>query len=146
MFALALICLIIFFVVETQPKKISSMLDLSEFKDLPAELRAMIRSSMPKPAVIKKQWATMTPQQKQMVQNQLSAQFPKQGAPPPPAPSQVIKPPPPSGLKPGFLLADGVDKSKKKHAKDKKEDKIVTLSDIGTSEDDVPLDGGSDDT
>jgi len=118
------------------------MLDLNEFKDLPAELRAMIRASMPKPAVIKKQWATMTPQQKQMVQNQLSAQFPKQGAPPP-APSRVIKAP---GLKPGFLLPDGVDKSKKKNTKDKKEDKIVTLGDIGTSEDDIPLDGGSDNT
>lgn len=140
-FALALICLIVFFVMETRPKKTFSMLDLAEFKDLPHELRAMIRSSMPKPSVLKKQWLSMTPQQKQMVQRQLASQFPQPGPPPPPAPSQVIKPAPsqvikPSGLKPGFLLSDSVNKGKKKDAKNKKEDEIVTLSDIGASEED----------
>ena len=151
-FALSLICLIIFFVVEAHPTKSISMLDLTEFKDLPAELRVMIRASLPKPSLIKKQWATMTPQQKQMVQHQLSSQIPKPGPPPPPAPSQVIKPPAPvkapapvpSGMKSGFLLPNGVNKSKKKNTKDKKEDEIVTLSDIGASEDDVPLDVGDD--
>lgn len=145
-FALALICLIVFFVMETRPKKTLSMLDLAEFKDLPPELRAMIRSSMPKPAMLKKQWLSMTPQQKQMVQRQLASQFPQPqppGPPPPPAPSKVIKP---SGLKPGFLLSDSVNKSKKKNTKNKKEDEIVTLSDVGASEEDdvVPL-GDADD-
>ena len=146
--ALALIALMVFFIVESRPqKKTLSMLDLAEFKDLPGELRAMVKSAMPNGAQLKKHWAHMTPQQKQMVMQQISAQMPQAQQPQqdnrPPAPSMVVKPdapkeeptPPPLGLKPGFLLSDSVNKSKKKNTKDKKHDKVITFSDIGASED-----------
>ena len=157
--ALALVCLLAFFIIETRPKKTLSMLDLAEFKDLPGELRAIVKSIMPNPAVLKKQWAHMTPQQKQMVIQQLTSQIPRGPQQPqqdnrPPAPSYVIKhepkteisevepepePEPESGLKPGFLLTNSVDKSQKKNAKNKKKDKIVTFSDIGSTEDEEPI-------
>ena len=159
-FALALVCVLVFFVMETRPKKPMSMLDLAEFKELPTELRSMIRSIMPSPKTLKRQWASMTPQQKNMVLQSVAHQIPRPQPPPPPrppAPSVVIKPStessvlpvpaeipeepvevpeePPSGLKSGFLLSKSVDKRHKKNTKDKKEDKIVTLSDVGASED-----------
>ena len=154
--ALALIALMVFFIVESRPqKKTLSMLDLAEFKDLPGELRAMIRSVMPNGAQLKKHWAHMTPQQKQMVMQQIASQLPQQPQQPqqdnrPPAPSVVIKPEtpkeepkgqeaPPLGLKSGFLLSDGVNKSKKKKTKNKKHDEVVTLSDVGASEDEEPV-------
>lgn len=148
--ALALIALMVFFIVESRPqKKTLSMLDLAEFKDLPGELRAMIRSVMPNGAQLKKHWVHMTPQQKQMVMQQISAQMPQQPQQDnrPPAPSMVIKPEPPAvqepetprGIKPGFLLSDGVNKSKKKNTKNKKHDEVVTLSDVGASEDEEPI-------
>jgi len=147
--ALALIALIVFFIVESRPqKKTLSMLDLAEFKDLPGELRAMIRSMMPNGAHLKKHWGHMTPQQKQMVMQQISAQMPQQPQRDnrPPAPSVVIKPKTPKvqeaeprGLKPGFLLSDGVNKGKKKNTKNKKHDEVVTLSDVGASEDEEPV-------
>jgi hypothetical protein len=139
--ALALIALIVFFIVESRPqKKTLSMLDLAEFKDLPGELRAMIRSVMPNGAQLKKHWAHMTPQQKQMVMQQIASHMPQkpQQDTRPPAPSVVVKPEPreePKGLKPGFLLANSVDKGKKKNTKNKKHDEVVTLSDVGASED-----------
>jgi len=143
--ALAFICLIVFFITESRhQKKTLSMLDLAEFRDLPSELRAMIKSVMPNGTQLKKHWAHMTPQQKQMIMQQLSAQVPRaphvhQEDNRPPAPSFVIKPDPPTvppkGLKPGFLLSDGVDKSKKKDTKHKKHDKVIALSDVGASED-----------
>jgi hypothetical protein len=154
--ALALIALMVFFIVESRPqKKTLSMLDLAEFKDLPGELRAMIRSVMPNGAQLKKHWAHMTPQQKQMVMQQIAAQVapqPLQDDKRPPAPSVVVKPETPKiqetpidkgteslGLKPGFLLSDGVNKSKKKNTKNKKHDEVVTLSDVGASEDEEPV-------
>jgi hypothetical protein len=154
--ALALIALMVFFIVESRPqKKTLSMLDLAEFKDLPGELRTMIRSVMPNGAHLKKHWGHMTPQQKQMVMQQISAQMPQQQQRDnrPPAPSVVIKPEiqekprglkpeiqeKPRGLKPGFLLSDGVDKSKKKNTKNKKHNEVVTLSDVGASEDEEPV-------
>jgi len=139
--ALALIALMVFFIVESRPqKKTLSMLDLAEFKDLPGELRAMIRSVMPNGAQLKKHWSHMTPQQKQMVMQQISSQMPQkpQVDNRPPAPSVVIKPEiqeKPIGLKPGFLLSNSVDKSKKKNTKNKKHDEVITLSDVGASED-----------
>jgi hypothetical protein len=140
--ALALIALMVFFIVESRPqKKTLSMLDLAEFKDLPGELRAMVKSAMPNGAQLKKHWAHMTPEQKQMVMQQISAQMPQkpQQDNRPPAPSVVFKPDAPKeeplGLKPGFLLSDSVNKSKKKNTKDKKHDKVITFSDIGASED-----------
>jgi hypothetical protein len=145
--ALALIALMVFFIVESRPqKKTLSMLDLAEFKDLPGELRAMIRSVMPNGAQLKKHWVHMTPQQKQMVMQQIAAQVapnPMQDDDNrPPAPSVVVKPEPkeePLGLKSGFLLSDGVNKSKKKNTKNKKHDEVVTLSDVGASEDEEPV-------
>ena len=148
--ALALIALMVFFIVESRPqKKTLSMLDLAEFRDLPGELRAMVKSAMPNGAQLKKHWAHMTPEQKQMVMQQISAQMPQkpQQDNRPPAPSMVVKPdapkeeptPPPLGLKPGFLLSDSVNKSKKKNTKDKKHDKVITFSDIGASEDEEPV-------
>ena len=146
--ALALIALMMFFIIESRPqKKTLSMLDLAEFKDLPGELRAMIKSVMPNGAQLKKHWAHMSPQQKQMVMQQLSVQMPK--APHqdnrPPAPSFVVKPEPlaepetPKGIKPGFLLSDGVNKGKKKDTKNKKHDKVIALGDVGASEDEEPV-------
>ena len=150
--ALALIALMVFFIVESHPqKKTLSMLDLAEFKDLPGEIRAMIKSALPNSSVLKKQWAQMTREQRHMVMQQISQVLPK--APQPdnrlPAPSVVIKHEPKEepkgqvteslGLKPGFLLSDGVNKSKKKNAKDKKHDEVVTLSDVGASEDEEPV-------
>ena len=144
--ALALIALMVFFIVESRPqKKTLSMLDLAEFKDLPGELRAMVRSMMPNGAQLKKQWANMTPQQKQMVMQQIASQLPQQPQQDnrPPAPSVVVKPETmkeePKGLKSGFLLSDGVNKSKKKNTKNKKHDEVVTLSDVGASEDEEPV-------
>ena len=153
--ALALIALMVFFVVESRPqKKTLSMLDLAEFKDLPGELRAMVKSAMPNGAQLKKHWAHMTPEQKQMVMQQISAQMPQkpQQDNRPPAPSMVVKPETQKiqetpigqgteslGLKPGFLLSDGVNKSKKKNTKNKKHDEVVTLSDVGASEDEEPV-------
>jgi hypothetical protein len=156
--ALALVCLLAFFVIETRPKKTLSMLDLAEFKDLPSELRTIVKTMMPNPSVLKKQWTHMTPQQKQMLVQQLTNQIPHgpQQDNRPPAPSYVIKhtesyseddEPPPSrenevpksGLKPGFLLTNSVDKSQKKNAKNKKKDKVVTFSDIGSTEDEEPI-------
>jgi hypothetical protein len=146
--ALALIALMVFFIVESRPqRKTLSMLDLAEFKDLPGELRAMIRSAMPNGAQLKKHWAHMTPEQKQMVMQQISSQLPQQPQQDnrPPAPSMVVKPEPKIqeveslGLKSGFLLSDGVNKSKKKNTKNKKHDEVVTLSDVGASEDEEPV-------
>ena len=147
--ALALIALMVFFIVESRPqKKTISMLDLAEFKDLPGELRAMIRSVMPNGAQLKKHWAHMTPQQKQMVMQQIASQLPQQPQQDnrPPAPSVVVKPEAKieevqetPGLKPGFLLSDRVNKGKKKNTKNKKHDEVVTLSDVGASEDEEPV-------
>ena len=147
--ALALIALMVFFIVESRPqKKTLSMLDLAEFKDLPGELRAMVRSMMPNGTQLKKQWANMTPQQKQMVMQQIASQMPRQPQPPqednrPPAPSVVIKPETSKtkepGIKPGFLLSHGVNKGKKKNTKNEKHDEVVTLSNIGASEDEEPV-------
>ena len=144
--ALALIALMVFFIVESRPqKKTLSMLDLAEFKDLPGELRAMVRSIIPNGTQLKKQWANMTPQQKQMVMQQIASQMPRQPQAPqednrPPAPSVVIKPETPkTGIKPGFLLSHGVNKGKKKNTKNEKHDEVVTLSNIGASEDEEPV-------
>jgi hypothetical protein len=145
--ALAFVCLLVFFIIETRPKKTISMLDLAEFKDLPGELRAIVKSMMPNGTTLKKQWATMSPQQKQMVIQQLANQMPRTPQPDnrPPAPSVIVKHAPEekkaepssteSGLKPGFLLSDSIDKGQKKNPKNKKKDKVVTFGDIGTTED-----------
>jgi hypothetical protein len=141
--ALALIALMVFFIVESRPqKKTLSMLDLAEFKDLPGEIRAMIKAALPNSSVLKKHWAHMPREQRQIVMQQIAQALPRAPQPDnrPPAPSVVVKhepkeEAPPLGLKPGFLLSNGVNKSKKKNTKDKKHDEVVTLSDVGASED-----------
>lgn len=143
--ALALIALMVFFIVESRPqKKTLSMLDLAEFKDLPGEIRAMIKTALPNSAVLKKHWAHMPREQRQIVIQQIAQALPRAPQPDnrPPAPSVVVKHDTPLGqgteslgLKPGFLLSNGVNKSKKKNTKDKKHDEVVTLSDVGASED-----------
>jgi hypothetical protein len=168
--ALALICLLTFFIVESWPKSTLSFMDLQEFKDLPTELRTVVRNMLPNSAVLKKQWATMNPQQKQAVIQQITSTIPG-GQPPnnaPQAPSSFVKHVPApvieevpevieevpevieevpevieevprrKGMKVGFLLPDRVDKGKKKTTKNKKENKVVTLSDVGASD----ADGG----
>ena len=127
--ALALIALMVFFIVESRPqKKTLSILDLAEFKDLPAEIRAMIRTALPNSSLLKKHWAHMSRDQRNAVIHQISAALPRapQADNRPPAPSVVIKPETPSkiqeapsrGIKPGFLLSNSVNKSKKKNTKD----------------------------
>ena len=149
--ALAFVCLLAFFITETRPKKAISMLDLAEFKDLPGELRAIIKSMMPNGTTLKKHWTHMSPQQKQMVIQQLTNQMPRAPQPDnrPPAPSVLVKHEPEpveepsstteSGLKPGFLLSDSIDKGQKKNPKNKKKDKVVTFSDVGTAEDEESI-------
>ena len=141
--ALALIALMVFFIVESRPqKKTLSILDLAEFKDLPSEIRAVIRTALPNSSVLKKHWAHMSRDQRNAVIHQISAALPRAHQPDnrPPAPSVVIKPETHSkGLKPGFLLPNSVNKSKKKNAKDKKHDEVITLSDVGASEDEEPV-------
>jgi hypothetical protein len=172
--ALALICLLTFFIVESWPKSTISFMDLHEFRDLPAELRTVVRNMLPNSTVLKKQWATMNTNQKQAVIQQITSTIP--GGQPqnnhPQAPSSFVKHVPPKapevpevieevpevpevieevpevpevieevpetprrkGMKAGFLLSDRVDKGKKKATKNKKEDKVVTLSDVGASD------------
>ncbi len=169
-FALALVSLIIVFVFlsyeQYQPQ--ISMLDLKEFKGLPVELRGMIRRMMPDPDVMKTQWASMSPQQKQMaLQHMLHQHQPRPAGPPAPATKikwdldnsveldnsaednsveldKSVEDNPiqeePKGLKSGFLLPNTVDKRKKKDSKDKKHNKVVTFSDVGASEGEAPAD------
>jgi hypothetical protein len=171
--ALALICLLTFFIVESWPKNSMSFMDLQEFKELPTELRAVVRNMLPNSAVLKKQWATMSPQQRQAVIQQIMASIPSVQQQPqnvPKAPSSFVKhvpkpvpevvvpdeqvieevpevvpeevvpekvpeeTPKKKGMKAGFLLSERVDKGKKKASKNKKENQVITLSDVGASD------------
>lgn len=158
--ALAL-CMLVLLVFSLNKPRPQSMMDLSEFKNLPFELRAAIRRMLPDPAVIRQRWASMTPDQKQMVVQQISGVIP-QPRPPHPVqmpepvpepvvetePEPVVEPEPEPGpvvdtvpepvveappLKKGFLLGD----AKKKNTKDKKKNKEVTLGSVASS----PTDG-----
>ena len=174
--ALALVCLLSFFVIESWPKATISFMDLYEFKELPTEVRTLVRSLLPNSSMLKKQWGNMNQQQKQAVIQQIASQIPggsiHQPQNTPKAPSTFVKiqkplPPTPSpvfevedenkskknkkeasdsevpevedkipqkGLKSGFLLPKGVNKSQKKAPNNKKEDEVITLSDIGASD------------
>jgi outer membrane biosynthesis protein TonB len=129
--ALAL-CMIILLVTTLIKPAPSSMLDLAEFKTLPVELRTILRRVLPDPLVIRQRWSTMTPDQKQMVVQQISGMIPQPRPPvpvprPEPVPEPVPEPAPePEGLKKGFLLGD----AKKKNPKDKKKNKVVTLGSV----------------
>jgi hypothetical protein len=154
--ALAL-CMLVLLVFSLNKPRPQSMMDMAEFKHLPSELRAAIRRMLPDPAVIRQRWASMTPDQKQMVIQQVSGVIPQ---PRPPQPVQMPEPtlepepepvpvietvPEPvaeaSPLKKGFLLGD----AKKKNTKDKKKNKEVTLGSVAP-EDNASSDGflGSD--
>jgi len=136
--ALALVCLLSFFIIESWPKNTMSFMDLQEFKDLPVEIRTAVKNILPNSAHLKKQWATMDSQQKQMVLRQITTLVPG----PPKAPSTFIKnTPSESGMKPGFLLPKRVNKREKKAPKDEKEDEVITLGDIGSSDAEVELSG-----
>jgi hypothetical protein len=136
--ALALVCLLSFFIIESLPKTVVSFMDLQEIKDLPVEIKTAIKNILPNSSQLKKHWATMNSQQKQMVIQQITSQLPG----PPKAPSSFIKnAPSESGLKPGFLLPKRVNKGEKKAPKDEKEDEVITLGDIGSSDAEVELSG-----
>ena len=111
-----------------------SFMELSEFKDLPYELRNVVRKMLPDPQVIRQQWKNFTAEQKRMAIQQISQVMPQ---PPPPPP-----PPPPKGLKRGFL--NPIHKNKKKNTENKKEDEVGTLAVVGTPEVDDGLNASSD--
>lgn len=104
-----------------------SFMELSEFKDLPYELRNVVRKMLPDPQVIRKQWKSFTTEQKRMAIDQISQVMPQ---PPPPPPQQ--QPAPSKGLKRGFL--NPIHKNKKKNTENKKEDEVGALAVVGTPE------------
>jgi outer membrane biosynthesis protein TonB len=142
-------CMVILLVFSMNKPAPISMMDLADFKTLPLELRSALRRMLPNPAVIRQRWATMTPGQKQMVVQQLGGMIPQpRPAPmpepepepmpdpepepmPDPEPVQVVEVETPPPLKKGFLLGD----AKKKNTKDKKKDKVVTLSSVAPDDD-----------
>lgn len=142
-------CMIILLVFSMNKPAPISMMDLADFKTLPLELRSALRRMLPNPAVIRQRWATMTPGQKQMVVQQISgmipqprpAQMPEPEPEPEPEPIKTPEPEPEPvhvvevetspPMKKGFLLGD----AKKKNAKDKKKDKVVTLSSVAPDDD-----------
>lgn len=146
--ALALCCLIAVVVdqIRQQNSKqvVLSMMDLKEFKDLPVEFRGALRRMLPDPVLIRQQWKTLTPDQKRMVIQQVAGVIPQprqhhhhhapEPTPPPPPPPESPKPEP-STFKKGFLLKQ----NKKKGAKNKEHDEVITLGSVGTGEDADPL-------
>ena len=147
---LLVMVLCIIAIVDKPKAKTLSMLDLREFKDLPYEIRAALRRLLPDSQTVRRKWGSLTPEQKALTVQQLAALIPstpkdfgnKQFAKPEfvkhepvePEPAVKVEPEPEPepveteapALKKGFLL--GVDKNKKKNTKNKKEDKVITLS------------------
>ena len=113
-----------------------SFMELSEFKDLPYELRNVVRKMLPDPKIIRQQWKNFTTEQKRMAIQQISQVMPQ---PPPPPPQQ---PEPSKGMKRGFL--NSIHKNKKKNTENKKEDEVRTLAVVGTPEVDDGLNASSD--
>lgn len=144
--ALALCCLIAVVIdqIRQQNSKqvVLSMMDLKEFKDLPVEFRGALRRVMPDPVLIHQQWKTLTPDQKRMVIQQVAGVIPQPRQhhhhhAPEPTPTPLPEPPKsePSTFKKGFLLKQ----NKKKGAKNKEHDEVITLGSVGTGEDADPL-------
>jgi hypothetical protein len=108
------------------PPRVYSMLELKEFKDLPAEFKMMIRKTMPDPNLIRKQWGSMTPDHKKAVLEKVSnggmIPFPEEVPPP-------VRPAPAQPMKKGFLLKQ----DKKKNPKNKENDEVVTLRAVKTA-------------
>jgi hypothetical protein len=146
--ALALCCLIAVVIdqIRQQNSKqvVLSMMDLKEFKDLPVEFRGALRRVLPDPVLIRQQWKTLTPDQKRIVIQQVSGVIPQprhhhhhapEPTPTPPAPPLEPPKPEPTTFKKGFLLKQ----NKKKGAKNKEHDEVITLSSVGSGEDADPL-------
>lgn len=160
MVALMLSLIILVFVIRT-PAKSVSMLDLLEFKTLPVELRSAVKRVLPEPRVIRQQWGSMTPDQKQGVVQAITGviphprhhlQHPVPAPAPEPVASVVIEDEPVASvasvasvdepepvpvsepMKKGFLLND----VKKKNTKDKKKDKVVTFGHISPDDSSTP--------
>jgi hypothetical protein len=117
-----------------------SMMDLKEFKDLPVEFRGALRRVLPDPVHIRQQWKTLTPDQKRMVIQKVSGLIPQprqhqHHVPEPTPPPPETPKPEPSTFKKGFLLKQ----NKKKGAKNKEHDEVITLSSVGSGEDADPL-------
>jgi hypothetical protein len=126
--ALMLSSLIAVFVqLLNKQKPALSMLELSEFKDLPYELRSVMRNMLPDSVMIRQQWKNFTPDQKHMIIQQIANAIPH------PTPPPVPEPPVQKGIKRGFL--NTIHKNKKKNPKDKKEDEVGTLAVVGSTED-----------
>lgn len=140
--ALAL-CMLILLVFSLKKPKPISMLDLSDFKTLPYELRTAMRRMLPDPSVVRQRWASMSPDQKQMAIQQLGGMIPQPRPVPMPVaaettsvaveskPVEESKP-----LKKGFLL----NSDQKKNPKNKKKNEVVTLGSV-TSDDNPPSSG-----
>lgn len=131
--ALVMCSLIAVFVqLSSQKRPSMSFMELLEFKDLPYELRSVVRKMLPDPQIIRHQWKTFTADQKRMVIQQISQVMPQGPTPPP----QAQPPAPTKGMKRGFL--NPIHKNKKKNTEDKKEDEVATLAVVGTPEADGP--------
>jgi hypothetical protein len=158
MLALAL-CSLVALALHMQKPRGMYMLDLEDFRVLPVELRSALRRMLPDPVTIRQRWAHMTPDQKRNAIQQIGGFIPQPQRPPShymPHPSDValepiVEPEPEPELEPtpvvfdplpplkkGFL--DPVKKGKKKDAKNKKENEVITLSAVGAdvSSDETP--------
>lgn len=123
--ALVLCSLIaVFAQLSNRQKPPMSFMELSEFKDLPYELRNVVRKMLPDTQVIRQQWKGFTTEQKRMAIQQISQVMPQPPPPQQPAPSK--------GLKRGFL--NPIHKNKKKNTENKKEDEVGALAVVGTPE------------
>lgn len=166
MVALMLSLIILVFVIRT-PVKSVSMLDLLEFKTLPVELRSAVKRVLPEPRVIRQQWGSMTPDQKQGVVQAITGVIPhprhhhQQHPMPAPAPAPAPAPEPVASVviedepEPVASVASVDDPEpvpvsepmkkgfllndvKKKNTKDKKKDKVVTFGHISPDDSSTP--------
>ena len=127
----ALFCLMSVAVIEFQSRQSISIFDLQEFKELPYDLRLIIKpATLSNVKQFKNTWNKLDLQQKQMITQGLSQAFSVPIPPPqqkgPPAPSHVVKP-----------SANRINETQKENTENEKEDKVVTLSDVGASDDEI---------
>lgn len=133
-FALAMCMLILTFSKYEKKEETLSLVDLKEFRYLPAHLKRAIRQNIPNPYILRRGWARITSDQQQEILSQIQRLVYPNGVPKKPEP---VPPPPPAPLKfdplkKGFLL-DAVKKGKKKDPKNKEHDKVVTLGAVGSN-------------
>jgi hypothetical protein len=117
---------------EMKPDELS-IFDLKEFKELPYELRLIIKpAALANVKSFKKSWNTLDAQQKEMITHGLSQAF----SIPLPSPAKQNRPPAPSTvIKPTHISPERIDETYNKDTDDKKKNEIITLSDIGVSDD-----------